>query len=82
MPAQHVLDATVEFVNDPRNVIEKIGRYYTVWYVRSSKFPTLYYVVIWNAERNAYECSCGAGCKTHRHTVEVSQHNKAVEEVA
>lgn len=77
-PAQHVLDATVEFISDPRDIIERVGRYGTVWFVRSSKFHNLYYVVIWNAARAVYQCSCGAECRTHRHTVAVSQQNKAV----
>src|SRR6266571_8899234 len=72
MPAQHVLDATVEFLDESRDVIEKIGRYYTVWYVRSSKFTTRYYVVIWNYDRCSYQCSCGAGCKEHSHIEQVS----------
>lgn len=73
--AQHVLDATVVFENEERDVIRKVGRYYDVYFVRSSAFADLhrYYVVTWNNDRSSWQCSC-SGCKAHAHIHQVNQY--------
>jgi hypothetical protein len=40
---------------------------------RNHGIPT-YHQVQWNAKRNCWQCSCGAGCKPHIHTQAASEH--------
>ncbi len=84
---QALLDATVDFNNMIifPTIFEKFDRNGNpvIWYVRSNRMATRYYVVIWNYDRCSYQCSCGAGCKEHSHISDVSafNHAKQVEQV-
>ncbi len=76
-----ILERTVDFedmIIYPE-IFEKFDRNGNpvIWYVRSNRMPTHYYVVIWNYDRCSYQCSCGAGCKEHSHIEAVSAFNHA-----
>src|SRR5882762_8589571 len=42
--------------------------------VQSERRPGRFYIVRFNSERNAYQCSCGAGCHEHEHLKTVREH--------
>lgn len=72
--AKHVLEATIEIVGDLRDIIYRKGRYAEFWMVRSSRFTSRYYVVVWNDTLQEYECSCPMKCKIHAHNRAVSEY--------
>lgn len=50
------------------------GRFFLI---RSDRFSNRFYVVGWNEERIGWQCSCGAGCKTHSHVKKANLSVKA-----
>src|SRR6266550_5647678 len=63
-PAQHVLDATVLFPEtEKRNIIERIGCYGVLYFIRSDKFVNRFYIL--TAKDNDVNCSCREENCTH-----------------
>lgn len=79
-PTQEALDQTVEMLSS-QEVLYKEYRYGTVAYVRSSFSPRRYYPMVWDTERNAWNCTCHQGCKFHKHTRMVNQYLEAQKNV-
>ena len=65
--AERIIEATVNLINEDRDLIRKNGKYGAHWYVRSLRATDRFYVVNWLDATKKFTCSCGAGSKSHEH---------------
>lgn len=65
--AERIIEATVELINEDRDIIRKNGKYGAHWYVRSLRATDRFYVVSFLDSTKKFTCSCGAGSNDHEH---------------